>query len=94
MLQPALARYIDTHLVDVADKVEVCETDCRSSRNRIACLSSRLIDVGTHVVMRVRQLFFLSLPAKLELRAVLVSSPILHSSNRAGRARPSCLVAE
>ena len=91
MLQTALARYIDTHLVDVADKVEVCETDCHSSRNRIVCLSSCLIDVGTPVVMRIRQLFSRSLPAKLELRAVLFSSPILHSSNRAGRARSSCL---
>ena len=78
----------------MADKVVVCATDCHSSRNRIVCLSSRLIEVGTPVVMRVRQLFSRSLPAKLELRAVLVSTPILHSSKTAGCARPSCLVAE
>ena len=36
MLQPAPVSYIDTHLVDVADKVEVREKDCRSSRSRIA----------------------------------------------------------
>ena len=60
MLQPALVRYIDMHLVDVVDKVAVGYKDCHSSYGPVESyhlfsqsLLSSLPVVGTPVAMRV-----------------------------------------